>query len=323
MGTGIALKIRGLSKSYGVRRVLRALDLEVPAGEFLAIVGRSGCGESTLLRVIAGLDAPDTGKLSFDDETGAGACAEVRMIFQETRLLPWITVLSNVSLGARPATRARSHARQTQSRARSLLDDVGLADRAREWPGRLSGGQRQRVTLARGLMSEPRLLLLDEPLGALDALTRPEMQQLIGRLWRASGFTSVLVTHDIHEAVALADRVIVLEEGALVADVAPSKDPEREGPCPARSVIRAVKKSIRDVDAYVGANPHEVATLLAPKIGMQVDAIEDSLGRTTFDLHAVGPDLVASQQRVADTFFSLGIIPHSIKVADAVVQIAN
>jgi len=140
------------------------------------------------------------------------------MIFQDARLLPWATVLSNVSLGVRPAMKAQPFAREREARARALLGDVGLADRASEWPGRLSGGQRQRVALARGLMSEPRLLLLDEPLGALDAFTRLEMQQLVSRLWRTCGFTAVLVTHEIQEAVALADRVIVLDQGVVVAE---------------------------------------------------------------------------------------------------------
>jgi sulfonate transport system ATP-binding protein len=216
--TGIGLRIEGLSKSYGSRRVLRDVDLEMRAGEFLAIVGRSGCGKSTLLRLIAGLETADAGSLTFDREGSSGSRSAVRMIFQDARLLPWETVLSNVRLGVRPALRVRGLRREREAKARALLGAVGLADRAADWPGRLSGGQRQRVALARGLMSEPGLLLLDEPLGALDALTRLEMQQLIAELWQASGFTAAFVTHDIHEAVALADRVIVLEEGAIVAD---------------------------------------------------------------------------------------------------------
>jgi sulfonate transport system ATP-binding protein len=216
---GVGLQLVGLEKCYGDRRVLRGLDLEVREGEFVAIVGRSGCGKSTLLRLIAGLDAPDAGTIAIGETLAASAAARsaVRMIFQDARLLPWQTVLANVSLGVGPASKGAPRT-EREARARAVLADVGLADHAGEWPGRLSGGQRQRVALARGLMSEPRLLLLDEPLGALDALTRLEMHQLITRLWQAWGFTAVFVTHDIQEAVALADRVIVLEEGAIVAD---------------------------------------------------------------------------------------------------------
>jgi sulfonate transport system ATP-binding protein len=216
---GVSLTISGLGKSFGSRRVLSDIDLDVRAGEFLAVVGRSGCGKSTLLRVVAGLEGADQGLLTFDGVASAGVHAQVRMIFQDARLLPWASVLSNVALGARLELRGRAAKQEREARARELLDQVGLADRATDWPAALSGGQKQRVALARGLMSEPRLLLLDEPLGALDALTRLEMQQLIERLWTARSFTAVLVTHDIHEAVALADRVVVLRDGAVAARV--------------------------------------------------------------------------------------------------------
>ncbi|WP_394822924.1 ATP-binding cassette domain-containing protein [Pendulispora albinea] len=215
MKSGIALRLRGVVKSYGERPILRSLSLDVPSGQFVAVVGRSGCGKSTLLRLIAGLTAPDEGAIVAGDHRVTGVQPDVRMIFQEARLLPWNDVLANVGFGT-----TGIDARARDARARTLLEHVGLADRAAEWPGRLSGGQRQRVALARGLMSEPRLLLLDEPLGALDALTRIEMQQLIERLWREHGFTAVLVTHEVQEAVALADRVIILENGSIAADVA-------------------------------------------------------------------------------------------------------
>jgi len=210
MTSGIQLRLRDLSKAYGERRVLGGVDLEVGAGQFIAVVGRSGSGKSTLLRLIAGLETPDRGEIRVGEQLVPGLHPELRMIFQEPRLLPWNDVLTNVAFGARDGA---------LTRAQALLEQVGLADRAREWPSRLSGGQRQRVALARGLMSEPRLLLLDEPLGALDALTRIEMQQLIERLWREHGFTAILVTHEIQEAVALADRVVVLEDGAIAADL--------------------------------------------------------------------------------------------------------
>ena len=197
------LRLRGLSKSYAGRPVLNGLDLDIAPGEFVAIVGRSGCGKSTLLRLLAGLEQPDAGLI----HDGA---QDVRFMFQEARLLPWARVLDNVALGLRGPDRL--------ARARLALSEVGLADRAGDWPAQLSGGQRQRVALARALVHTPRLLLLDEPLGALDALTRIEMQRLIERLWCQHGFTAVLVTHDVTEAVALADRVLLIEQGGLALD---------------------------------------------------------------------------------------------------------
>jgi sulfonate transport system ATP-binding protein len=203
-GRGVSLRVQSLSKSYGDRRVLRDIELALAPGEFVAIVGRSGCGKSTLLRAVAGLERIDAGRVTI----GRGEVAEVRMMFQESRLLPWKSVIDNVALGL-----------PTADKARETLATVGLAERAEEWPASLSGGQKQRVALARALVHAPALLLLDEPLGALDALTRIEMQQLIEALWLKQGFTAVLVTHDVQEAVALADRVILIEDGAVSLDV--------------------------------------------------------------------------------------------------------
>lgn len=163
--------LEGLGKAYGARRVLHGVDLNLKAGEFVAVVGRSGCGKSTLLRAIAGIETADEGIT----RVGNGAAdASLRIMFQEPRLLPWKTVLQNVALGLPYAL----------GRAAAALSTVGLAERADDWPAELSGGQRQRVALARALVHEPNVLLLDEPLGALDALTRIEMQQLIESLWR-------------------------------------------------------------------------------------------------------------------------------------------
>jgi sulfonate transport system ATP-binding protein len=203
---GAHLNLRGLTKRYAGRTVLDAVNLKVPPGEFVAVVGRSGCGKSTLLRAIAGLELPDGGQVKIG---GGGQKPEVRMMFQDARLLPWRTVLQNVALGVRDG----------EERARTALASVGLLDRADDWPATLSGGQRQRVALARALVHEPSLLLLDEPLGALDALTRIEMQQLIESLWTQRGFTAVLVTHDVQEAVALADRILLIEHGRLALDL--------------------------------------------------------------------------------------------------------
>jgi sulfonate transport system ATP-binding protein len=204
---GAHLVLRGLGKQYAGRTVLDRIDLKIKPGEFVAVVGRSGCGKSTLLRAIAGLEPPDSGQVKIG---GGGARPEVRMMFQDARLLPWKTVLDNVALGVAEGT----------ERARAALASVGLETRAGEWPAVLSGGQRQRVALARALVHRPQLLLLDEPLGALDALTRIEMQRLIETLWIERGFTAVLVTHDVQEAVVLADRILLIEEGRLALDLA-------------------------------------------------------------------------------------------------------
>jgi len=206
---GAHLNLRGLSKRYGGRTVLDAVNLKIEPGEFVAVVGRSGCGKSTLLRAIAGLELPDAGSVKIGGADDSGRDPEVRMMFQDARLLPWKTVLQNVALGLADGGK----------RARAALDSVGLLDRAGDWPAALSGGQRQRVALARALVHEPQLLLLDEPLGALDALTRIEMQRLIEALWTARGFTAVLVTHDVQEAVALADRILLVEHGRLALDL--------------------------------------------------------------------------------------------------------
>jgi sulfonate transport system ATP-binding protein len=201
---GLALQLRGVSKSFGARHVLQDLDLNVAPGEFVALVGRSGCGKSTLLRLIAGLDAPSAGRVE------AGAPHERRLMFQDARLLPWKRVADNVALGLT--------GRDAKDRAMEALAQVGLAGRGGDWPSTLSGGQRQRVALARALVHSPRLLLLDEPLGALDALTRLEMHRLIEQLWLRHGFTALLVTHDVAEAVALADRVLLIDRGGIALD---------------------------------------------------------------------------------------------------------
>jgi sulfonate transport system ATP-binding protein len=212
LSRGLALTIRGLQKSFGDNQVLRGIDLHIPPGQFVAIVGRSGCGKSTLLRTIAGLERIDAGTISFGEEARP---EDVRVMFQEPRLLPWARVLSNVEVGL-GRDRASSDA---QVRAETALTEVGLGDKRDQWPAVLSGGQKQRVALARALVSNPRILAFDEPLGALDALTRISMQKLLERVWRDQAFTAILVTHDVSEAVALADRVLVLEQGLIAHDI--------------------------------------------------------------------------------------------------------
>ncbi|MBY0297079.1 MAG: ATP-binding cassette domain-containing protein [Methylobacterium sp.] len=212
-GTGLAVTLRDLSKDFDGTPVIRGVDLHVPAGQFVAVVGRSGCGKSTLLRLVMGLETPSGGRIGLDPAR-AGSPTR-RIMFQEPRLLPWARVIDNVAVGLGEEGTARAR----QERARAALAEVGLADKADQWPATLSGGQRQRVALARALVSGPGLLALDEPLGALDALTRIGMQDLIERIWRAQGFTALLVTHDVAEAVALADRILLIEDGGIALDL--------------------------------------------------------------------------------------------------------
>jgi sulfonate transport system ATP-binding protein len=209
--TGIPVSAQGLHKRFGKKGVLKGVNLEISSGEFLVIVGKSGSGKSTLLRLIAGLESASEGKVWINGQPLKKRNTAARVMFQDARLLPWKSVLQNVRLGADKGN---------SFPAQEALAQVGLLDRSGEWPTVLSGGERQRVALARALVSRPPLLLLDEPLGALDALTRIEMQFLIERLWQHQQFTAVLVTHDVEEAVALGDRIILIEEGRIAQDVA-------------------------------------------------------------------------------------------------------
>jgi sulfonate transport system ATP-binding protein len=207
---GLPIRLADVNKSFGRLQVLKRFDLDVPAGQFIAIVGRSGGGKSTLLRLISGLDRPTAGRVAIGGEPVQGLSPHVRLLFQEARLVPWQRVVQNVGIARGP---------NWQEDALATLADVGLEGRGGDWPSVLSGGQRQRVALARALVSRPRVLLLDEPFGALDALTRLEMHKLLEGIWSERRFTTVLITHDVAEAVALADRVIVLREGAIALDI--------------------------------------------------------------------------------------------------------
>lgn len=210
--------VRDLSKSFTLNgqrlNVLRNLQLDVQSGEALAIVGPSGCGKTTLLRVLAGLESPDKGEVLIDGHPVQGVGTERAIIFQEPRLLPWLTVLGNVAFGLQVRGEPRESA---EARARHYISLVGLAEFESAFPRQLSGGMAQRVGIARALTVQPEILLLDEPLGALDAMTKLTMQEELSRIWREEKVTMILVTHDLEEAIYLADRVLVLpkEKGDL------------------------------------------------------------------------------------------------------------
>jgi len=201
-------------KRFGTRDVLRDLRLSLREGEIVALVGASGCGKSTLLRIVAGLDREAEASVALADTPVTAPVREIRFVFQEPRLFPWLTVARNVAfdLGGRRFDRARVDA---------LLDEVGLTGLGDRLPKQLSGGQAQRVAIARGLFVQPRLLLLDEPFSAVDAFTRLKLQDLLLKVARAHGITVLLVTHDIDEAVHLSDRVLVLEAdpGRIAAEI--------------------------------------------------------------------------------------------------------
>jgi sulfonate transport system ATP-binding protein len=210
-----AVRISGLTRRFGVRTVLDGLDLDIAAGQFVALLGHSGSGKSTLLRAIAGLD---------HDVAGTGQLytpQRVSMVFQDARLLPWRRVLDNVLLGA-GRTGGRRSGRGPAALAdlgRAALAEVGLAGRERAWPYQLSGGEAQRAALARSLVWDPELLLADEPFGALDALTRIKMHDLLRELCARHRPAVLLVTHDVDEAIVLADRVLVLDDGRIGVDL--------------------------------------------------------------------------------------------------------
>lgn len=208
------LHLRNLTKSFhiGDRKlsVLRGLNLDIRAGSSLAIVGASGSGKTTLLRILAGLEEADHGTVQIDGRPIAGVGTDRAVIFQEPRLLPWLTVLGNVAFGLEVRGTPKPEAEQ---RARHYIRLVGLSDFADAWPRQLSGGMAQRVGIARALTVQPGILLLDEPLGALDAMTKLVMQEELVRIWRDEGVTMITVTHDLEEAIYLADQVLILPKG--------------------------------------------------------------------------------------------------------------
>jgi sulfonate transport system ATP-binding protein len=197
--------VENLVRGYGPKGVLNGVDLQIAPGEFVALLGPSGCGKSTLLRALAGLDAAvsGSGRIRVPDN--------VSVVFQDSRLLPWASLITNVTLG--------QHERRSRERGSEALAEVGLAGREKDWPHQLSGGEAQRVALARSLVRDPSLLLADEPFGALDALTRLKMHDLLRQLHHRHRPAVLLVTHDVDEAIVLADRVLVLADGRITTDL--------------------------------------------------------------------------------------------------------
>ena len=209
------VRVRGLRRAFGDHVVLDRLDLDIAPGELVAVLGRSGSGKSTLLRSLAGLDPVTHGSVEVD--------GVVSVAFQQPRLLPWKRVADNVALALHEGGRE-----ERRRRARDGLDEVGLGEKHDVWPVTLSGGQAQRVSLARALVNAPGLLLLDEPFSALDALTRLEMHQLVLKLWREHRPSVLLVTHDVDEALQLADRVLVIESGRVRHEVVVRRERPRD-----------------------------------------------------------------------------------------------
>lgn len=194
------ISIKNISKQYQNVTALHDVDLNIDQGEFIALVGMSGGGKSTLLRLIAQLEKPTSGTININSAHPKSA---IRVMFQEDRLLPWMTILDNLSFASKD--------KATRDKASELLDLVELGDYSEKFPEQLSGGQKQRVALARALMTDPKILLLDEPLGALDALTRRKMQDLILDICHKNNLTTILVTHDVEEAARMADRIVVMK----------------------------------------------------------------------------------------------------------------
>jgi len=255
-----AVSVRRLVRRFGIRTVLNGIDLEIRKGEFVALLGRSGSGKSTFLRALAGLD---------HDVVGEGQLhvpSSLSVVFQDARLLPWKRLIDNVTFGLTGL--------DAKGRAATALREVGLANRELSWPGELSGGEQQRVALARALVRNPALLLADEPFGALDALTRLRMHALLRRLCQHHQPAVLLVTHDVDEAIHLAQRILILDEGKLVRDLPvdlPEHSQERE-----HEIARIRRHLLQHLG--VNADPIEAQTLADPVSGQISTEKNDATG---------------------------------------------
>jgi putative spermidine/putrescine transport system ATP-binding protein len=263
-----AVRLDGLTRRYGAVLALDELDLDIASGEFLALLGPSGCGKTTALRAIAGFDQPDAGRVLVDGRDITGVPASKRdmgMVFQAYSLFPNLTTAENVAFGLR--VRRRSGAEQKR-RAAELLELVGLADRGDRYPHQLSGGQQQRVALARALAVAPKVLLLDEPLSALDAQVRVQLREEIRRIQLDLGITTVFVTHDQAEALSVADRVGVMREGRLEQIAAPDELYDR----PATAFVAEFVGTMNRLPASVADGGVEVLGARRPVAGGQPPA---------------------------------------------------
>lgn len=219
------LLLEGVSRTFpGGMEALRSIQLDIPQGEIVAMVGGSGCGKTTLLRLIAGLDAPSLGQIALDGVPLREPSEEIGLIFQEPRLMPWLSVADNIGFGI-----SGLPAGERQERVESALVRLGLAGLGGRWPRDLSGGQAQRVAIARALVRRPKVLLLDEPFSALDAFTRASLHEHLIALWETERMTILIVTHDVDEAVTLADRILVMQPrpGRIFAEIAVTLDRPR------------------------------------------------------------------------------------------------
>jgi putative spermidine/putrescine transport system ATP-binding protein len=260
---GVAVRLEGLTRRYGSLLALDALDLDIVGGELVALLGPSGCGKTTALRAIAGFDRPDGGRVLVDgrDVTGVPASRrDMGMVFQAYSLFPNLTVAENVAFGLKVRHRGKA---ERATRATELLELVGLADRRDRYPHQLSGGQQQRVALARALAVAPQVLLLDEPLSALDAQVRVQLREEIRRIQLELGITTVFVTHDQAEALSVADRVGVLRAGRLEQVASPADLYER----PATVFVAQFVGTMNRLPATVGAGGAEVLGLRRPVAG--------------------------------------------------------